>query len=133
MEDRTMDALLEMERIYTELGQIRQDLETVKVQLERMAKAVDRPLPTDHPYVVRKPGPHGGEPLVRDTALSVRTIVQRVQMGESPEQIVEIFPVLTLAQVYDALSYYHEHTAEIEQYIRENEAALWRVKPSGSL
>jgi len=127
-----MDALLEMERIYTELGRIRQDLETVKVQLERMAKAVDRPLPTDHPYVVRKPGPRGGEPLIRDTALSVRTIVQRVQMGESPEQIVETFPVLTLAQVYDALSYYHEHTAEIEQYIRENEAALWRVKPTGS-
>lgn len=127
-----MNALLEMERIYTELGRIRQDLETVKVQLERMAKAVDRPLPTDHPYVVRKPGPRGGEPLIRDTALSVRTIVQRVQMGESPEQIVETFPVLTLAQVYDALSYYHEHTAEIEQYIRENEAALWRVKPTGS-
>ena len=126
-----MDALL-MERIYTELRRIRQDLETVKVQLERMAKAVDRPLPTDHPYVVRKPGPRGGEPLIRDTALSVRTIVQRVQMGESPEQIVETFPVLTLAQVYDALSYYHEHTAEIEQYIRENEAALWRVKPTGS-
>lgn len=127
-----MEASLEIERIYTELGQIHQDLETVKMQLERMAKAVDRPLPTDHPYVVRKPGPRGGEPLIRDTALTVRTIVQRVQMGESPEQIVKTFPVLTLAQVYDALSYYHEHTAEIEQYIRENEAALWRTKPTGS-
>jgi hypothetical protein len=27
---------------------------------------------------------------------------------------------LTLAQVYDALSYYHEHPQEIEQYIAEN-------------
>jgi len=124
-----MTASLEMGQIQVELGRIRQDLETMKAQLERVAKAIERPVPTEHPYVVRKPGPRDGEPLIRDTALTVRTIVQRVRKGESPEQIVQIFPVLTLAQVYDALSYYHEHPAEIERYIRENEAALWQTRP----
>jgi uncharacterized protein (DUF433 family) len=42
-------------------------------------------------------------------------------------QIVEIFPVLKLPQVYEAFSYYHEHPAEIEGYIRENETALWQT------
>lgn len=32
--------------------------------------------------------------------------------------------VLTLAQVYNALSYYCEHEKEIEQYISENREAL---------
>jgi uncharacterized protein (DUF433 family) len=117
-------------QLQIELERIRQDLESMKVQLEQVAKAVERPLPTEHPHIVRKPGPRGGEPLIRDTALTVRSIVQRVRTGEAPEQIVRIFPVLTLAQVYDALSYYHEHPAEIDGYIRENEAALWQTKPS---
>jgi uncharacterized protein (DUF433 family) len=120
---------LEIGQIQSDLRHIRQDLESVKTRLEQVAQVVERPTPTEHPHIVRKPGPREGEPIIRDTALTVRTIVQRVRMGESPEQIAEIFPVLTLAQVYAALSYYHEHPAEIERYIRENEAALWQTKP----
>ena len=86
-------------------------------------------MPVEHPHIVRKSGRRGGEPIIRDTALTVRTIVQRVQKGESPEQIVEIFPALTLAQVHAALSYYHERPTEIETYIRKNEAALWQTRP----
>lgn len=93
---------------------------------------MQKPTPTKRPHIVRKPGPRGGEPLIHDTALSVRTIVQRVRAGESPEQIAQIFPMLTLTQVYAALSYYHEHPAEIETYIRENEAALWQTRPPKS-
>ena len=41
---------------------------------------------------------------------SVCRPVEQTQLGRSPQQIVEDFDgVLTLAQVYDALSYYHEH------------------------
>ena len=90
---------------------------------------MQRPTPTEQPLIIRKPGARGGEPIIRDTALTVRTIVQRVQTGESPEQIAEIFPALTLAQVHAALSYYHERPTEIETYIRENEAALWQTRP----
>jgi hypothetical protein len=34
--------------------------------------------------------------------------------------VANILPRLTLAQVYDALSYYHDHRDEIEQELREN-------------
>ena len=53
--------------------------------------------------------------------------MEQTQLGRSPQQIVEDFDgVLTLAQVYDALSYYHEHEQEIEQYIAQNREALWK-------
>ncbi len=45
------------------------------------------------------------------------------------EQIVEDFDgVLTLAQVHDALSYFYEHQAEIEQDIVRNRTALHHRK-----
>jgi len=58
---------------------------------------------------------------------AIQTIVEQSQLGRTPQQIVDDFDgVLTLAQVYDALSYYHEHEKEIEQYITENREALWK-------
>jgi hypothetical protein len=51
--------------------------------------------------------------------------------GLTPEQIVEEYEgQLKLAQVFDALGYYHDHRGEIEQYIIENRAARERVWPS---
>jgi len=50
------------------------------------------------------------------------------------EQIVADYPPLTLTQVYDALSCYHEHKAEIESEIAANEEALaWVTKQSANL
>jgi hypothetical protein len=37
-----------------------------------------------------------------------------------------ILPHLTLAQVYDAMSYYHDHQAEIERELSENTEANTR-------
>ena len=58
------------------------------------------------------------------TRLSVRTIVERTRLGDSPEKIVLDYPPLTLAQVYAALSYYHEHKAEVDAEVQANEEAL---------
>ena len=42
-------------------------------------------------------------------------------MGETPESLVErVLPQLSLAQVYDGLSYYHERRYEIDREIAEN-------------
>lgn len=80
--------------------------------------------------IVRIPGVHGGRPVVRGTGVSVQTIVEQSQLGRSPQQIVEDFEdVLTLAQVYDALSYYYEHQAEIDPSIAQNREALWQGSP----
>ena len=37
------------------------------------------------------------------------------------EELVRTFPHLTLAQVYDALSYYYDHQTEIDAEIKNNQ------------
>jgi uncharacterized protein (DUF433 family) len=41
-------------------------------------------------------------------------------MGISPEAIPSRMPHLTLAQVFDALSYFSDHQAEMLRHIEEN-------------
>ena len=82
---------------------------------------------TEHPHIYTSAQMHNGEPTIRGTSLTVRTIVECTRIGESIEEILEGYPFLTRAQVHDALSYYYDHTAEIDGYIRANEEALWRV------
>ena len=101
--------------------------------LERRARAVAQTpdqvadqllrqqLTPKHAYieVVEKAG--GPEAVIRGTRVAVRHIVGYIRQGETAESIVaDILPSLTLAQVYDALSYYHDHPDEIEQAILEN-------------
>jgi|CXWL01.1.fsa_nt_gi uncharacterized protein (DUF433 family) len=63
----------------------------------------------------------GPQAMITDTRISVSDIVGYLRIGETPESIVEkILPHLTLAQVYDTLSYYHDHKSEIEQELAES-------------
>ncbi len=39
----------------------------------------------------------------------------------SPEEIIYHYPSITLADVYAALTYYHDHREEIRTQIREDE------------
>ncbi len=74
-----------------------------------------------HAYiqVVEKLG--GPQAMMKGTRVSVSDIVGYLQIGETPESIVEkVLPHLTLAQVYDALSCYHDHKAEIDQELAES-------------
>ncbi len=41
-------------------------------------------------------------------------------MGTGPEEITTRLPHLTLAQIFDALSYYSDHQEEINAYIERN-------------
>ena len=122
--------VLDAQKIYGELDALKEELQGLK-QMVRQAVTASRPgLRTEHPHIVRLEGIRGGEPVIKGTSISVRTIVERTRLGDKPEQIVEDYPYLTLAQIYDALSYYYEHPQEIEQYIAENEAALCRALSS---
>lgn len=55
------------------------------------------------------------------TRVSLDSVVYRWLEGLSPESIVECFPVLTLEQVYGAVTYYLSHRAEIDAYLRAAE------------
>lgn len=61
-----------------------------------------------------------GSPRIAGTRIRVRDIVEKhIVLGSSPEEIAEAFDI-SLAAVYDALSYYYEHTEEVQEEIRKD-------------
>ncbi len=75
---------------------------------------------TAHRYVVSSPEVLGGEPVIESTRTPVRAIVELWRSGVPVEEITLDLPHLTLAQVFDALSYYSDNTAEINSHIEAN-------------
>ncbi|HEX9870362.1 MAG TPA: DUF433 domain-containing protein [Candidatus Tectomicrobia bacterium] len=80
------------------------------------------------------PGVCGGRPRITGTRTRVQDIVNwHERLGYSPDEIVWRYPQLTLADVYAALAYYHDHRDEIERHIQEGEelaTSLQRQIPS---
>jgi uncharacterized protein (DUF433 family) len=75
---------------------------------------------TDSPYITRSPDVCGGQPVLAGTRTPVKSIVGYYKMGMSVEEILEGLPHLSPAQVFAALSYYHDHQAGIEQDIADS-------------
>lgn len=80
-----------------------------------------------HPYVEVLDSRSGTRPVVKGTRVGIDVIAGYIQAGHAPREIVEsILPDLTLAQVYDALSYYEDHRAEIDRSLQANSPAAVR-------
>jgi prevent-host-death family protein len=73
-----------------------------------------------HPYIAHRSTVSGGEPIIRGTRISVRHIIECLQTGQSVEDILAALPHLSAAQVYDALSYYHDHRTEMDRLMEES-------------
>ena len=59
--------------------------------------------------------------IIVGTRVPVRAVVELWRLGVAPEEIPTHLSHLTLAQVFDALSYYTDHQAEIQQYSDRNQ------------
>lgn len=75
---------------------------------------------TEHHYIVKDDDILSGEPIIKGTHTPVRAIVETWRMGVAPEEIPIGMPHITLAQVFNALSYYSDHQSEINIYIERN-------------
>lgn len=84
---------------------------------------------TEHRYIVIDDTILGGEPIIKGTRTPVRAIVENWRLGVPPEEIPQRLPHLTLAQVFDALSYYSDHQEEINGYIERNRIAEDEIHP----
>ncbi|HXH09572.1 MAG TPA: DUF433 domain-containing protein [Alphaproteobacteria bacterium] len=72
------------------------------------------------PYVVSRKDFCGRSPFIKGTKSPVRAIVNYIlRQGLTPEELVREFPHLTLAQVYDALSYYYDHKRDVERELQD--------------
>jgi uncharacterized protein (DUF433 family) len=66
-------------------------------------------------HIESTPGTCGGKPRIAGTRIRVQDIVIWTEMGDSVDDIVADYPHLTLADVYAALSYYHDNREQIDQ------------------
>lgn len=77
------------------------------------------PRPMSESYVEQRDGGY----WVRGSRVSLDSIVYRFLEGLSPESIAtDCFPVLTLEEVYGAITYYLAHRAEVDAYLQEADA-----------
>jgi uncharacterized protein (DUF433 family) len=58
---------------------------------------------------------------VTDTRISLERIVEHYKVGRTPEQIVDAFDTLRLADVYSIIGFYLDHKEMVEEYLREQE------------
>ena len=84
------------------------DRQTVKIRLASENE-------TWHPYITKTPGICGGKAVIRGTRIPVSILIGHYQNQETPEEILAGFSQLSLAQFYDALSYYYENQSEIDR------------------
>ena len=83
---------------------------------------------TEHLYITNDKTILSGEPVIKNSRTPVRAIVELYCLGVAPEEIPAHLPHLNLEQIFDALSYYSDHTKEINEYILKN-----RVEDNESL
>ncbi|OCQ97939.1 hypothetical protein BCD67_02055 [Oscillatoriales cyanobacterium USR001] len=73
-------------------------------------------------HITINPGFCGGQPCITGHRIKVQDVViWHEEMGMSPEEIIYHYPSITLADVYAALTYYHDRREEIRTQIREDE------------
>ena len=79
--------------------------------------------------IVTTEGVRGGRPVIRDTGVTVRSVVGYYKLGLTPEEIAGDIGI-DLASVYAALAYYHLNRNAIEADIEVNsEEAVKREFP----
>jgi uncharacterized protein (DUF433 family)/predicted HTH domain antitoxin len=76
-------------------------------------------------HIVSTPDIFGGKPHIAGHRIRVMDIViWHEKRGLSPDEIINLYPGLALADVYAALTYYFDHLEEIEADIQQEKATV---------
>ena len=78
-----------------------------------------------YPHIVKSPGESArleGHPRTRVSMI----VADNIGRGWTAEEIVLHYPYLTLAEVYAALGYYHDHQAEIDRELADERTGAER-------
>ena len=80
-------------------------------------------LPVIREHIVSTPDTCGGKPRIAGSRIRVKDVaIMHERQGMSPEEIVSKWPHLTLASIYAALAYYHDHREELNAEITADQA-----------
>jgi len=89
----------------------------------RVLEWIERDLGKAFPGIESTPGVAGGEPCIIRTRIPVWALVRARQLGASEADLLRSYPSLHAEDLVHAWSYYQSHREEIDEQIRENEAA----------
>src|SRR2546421_9516659 len=78
----------------------------------------------DSPYIDQSEGVR-----IAGTRVGLDTIIVNFKEDQTPEQIVESFPTVTLAQIYGAIAYYLDNKQLVDDYFAEVERKFHRLVP----
>jgi uncharacterized protein (DUF433 family) len=70
--------------------------------------------------IVRDPDHSDGAPTIDDTGIRVLNVASAYEHSDySPDEIVELYPALTLEDVHTALAYYYANVEEFRDAMEE--------------
>jgi len=72
-------------------------------------------------HITKIPGACGGKATIDGRRVRVMDVVVLQQQGETPEQILEAYDFLNLAQIHAGLSYYYDNPAVIDAQLKADE------------
>ena len=91
-----------------------------------MVAIIDR---VEKVHISRTPGVCGGKPCIAGTRIRVLDIyVLHELQGKGPDEIIQDFPQLTMADIFASLTYLWDHRDEIVESLREEQAAGDRLR-----
>jgi uncharacterized protein (DUF433 family) len=72
---------------------------------------------TGYRYIVQRVGTRSGHPVVEGTRIGVHDVVAMTKADASVNEVVQSFPRLTGAQVFECLAYYEDHRQQLDPVI----------------
>lgn len=73
---------------------------------------------TEHLYIEKDASKYEGKAVIIGTRIPVASLISHYRSGMSIEEILEGYPSVTPAQLFDALSYYFDHKEEIDKELQ---------------
>jgi uncharacterized protein (DUF433 family) len=109
-----MSALQEVEKLLSQMS---------RAEKAQLLQLVVRDLGDAFPGIETSASVCGGEPRIVRTRIPVWVLEQARRLGTSEADILRIYPTLRAEDLANAWAYVRSHRDEIEQQIRDNEAA----------
>jgi len=69
-----------------------------------------------------------GSIRVRNSRVTLETIVIRTQMGDTVERIHSGFPTVSVSQITAILAWYHDNKADADEYVQQVQAEGKRLR-----
>ena len=94
-----------------------------RAEKAQLLQYVARDLGDAAPGIESDPAVCGGEPCVVRTRIPVWLLARARALGVSEAELLRSYPTLRAEDLANVWAYYRAHRAEIDQQIRDNEAA----------